>query len=233
MKKLLNYLNSLYKDQLLEKQYLVFQDQNNKFHHFWISNDVSDSATNSSFEKFTKAVLQYKEINGKNPVIVHNHPKVSPEPSLMDYKNAELLNTWASILAIEIADYMVFSKYGYYSFFEANEWSSFPARKQEDFNVLSINIEEFNFNNLLKIKDTINEIFTSNDEIIITKNKIYYSKCLPLENLKKEVENEDVKFLVMLKNDSNIEKTYQTFKRFLNPMTIIEVTNNGEWDTLI
>lgn len=233
MKQLLNYLNSLYKDQLLEKQYLVFQGQNNSIHHFWISNDVSDSATNSSFEKFTKAVQYYKEVQGKNPIIVHNHPKVSPKPSLMDYKNAELLNSWGSILGIEIADYMVFSKFGYYSFVEANEWSSFPVRKQADFNVLAINLEEFNFNNVLEIKDIINNLFNSNDEIIVTKNKIYYSKCLPLENLKKEVENEDVKFLAMLKNDSNIDETYQTFKRFLNPMTIIEVTENGEWDTLI
>lgn len=233
MNKLLNRLNDLYKGEMLEKQYLVIENNYGEYFFHLISDDVNEDASNSSFEKFKEAVNLYKEENGVKSYIVHNHPKASPQPSLMDYKNAALLNSWSSVLGVEVNDYMVFSVYGYYSFLEVGEWDVPIIRKPQNTYAYDLDLERFDYTSLLAKKDIINTIIAKYDEIILINNKIYYSSCLPLEFIKKEVENEGVKIIYFTKEKSESQKMIQVVDRFLKPMTIIEIFPNGQWKTIL
>lgn len=233
MKQLLKKLHSLYKNITIEIQFLIFRDANGEFISRKISDDVSEDALNSSYEKFELALKDYFELGGTEPIIVHNHPKAAPTPSLMDYNNAELLKSWSSVLGLPLSDYMVFSTYGYYSFAEAKEWEPPVIRSFQEYKTSSIKMERFDFPSLYSNKERINQILRESSELLIANNKMYYSTCLPLEKIKKEVENVDVKIIFFLKKHSNGEKTYELVKRFLSPMTIIEVLPNGEWEALV
>lgn len=233
MIKLLNKLNELYKGENLEKQYLVIENGDGEYYFHWISNDVNEDASNSSFEKYKEAVELYKEKEGVKSYIVHNHPKASPQPSLMDYRNATLLSSWSSILGIAVNDYMVFSVYGYYSFLEAGEWEVPVIRKPQKTYAYDLKLEKFDFKSLLTKKDIIDTVMTKYDEIILINNKLYYSSCLPLEFIKKEVENEGVKIIYFLKQKSESRKMIEIVDCFLKPMTIIEIFPNGQWETIL
>ncbi|MCK2000050.1 hypothetical protein MZM54_01460 [[Brevibacterium] frigoritolerans] len=233
MKKLLKKLHSIYKNINIEIQFLVFRDAKGVFISRKISNDVSEDASNSSYEKFEMAVKEYFELGGTEPIIVHNHPKAAPTPSLMDYTNAALLKSWSSVLGLPLSDYMVFSTYGYYSFAEAKEWEVPILRSVQEYKTSTIKMDRFDFSSLYSNKERINQIMRENGELLIANNKMYFSTCLPLEKIIKEVENVDVKIIFFLNKHSTGEKTYELVKRFLSPMTIIEVLPDGEWESLV
>ncbi|WP_456363834.1 JAB domain-containing protein [Priestia aryabhattai] len=236
MEKLLNYFKEIYKDEKIEKQYLVFQDATGKFFHYKISNDVVDqgeSSSNSSFPKFKKACSYYNEKQGVLSYVVHNHPSGTPKPSLMDFQNAKLLRSRAAVTGLPLNDYMIFSENGYFSFAEAKEWEK-PIRRQAGRTFTTpLKLDEFNFSSLRKKKDIINNIMADNAEIVLIEDKLYYSSCLPLENLKKEVENEGVRIIFFFKHRPDEDETVQLVKRFLRPTTIVEVLPGGQWEIIL
>ncbi|MGF7535653.1 JAB domain-containing protein [Bacillus mexicanus] len=234
MKKILDKLNQIYKNEKFEKQYLIFEDEDQNYFYHWISDDVSGDATNSSIEKFEKAVQFYNEKKGSKALIVHNHPDALPNPSLMDYSNARLMRAWSSVFKINVTDYMIFSEYGYYSFQEASEWECVTLRNDEDIDVKTtiLDIDDVTFEKIRNKKEEINHLFLNFKEGILLNKKIYISNCLPLEFIKKEIENVCIKnaTTVFFSKGKMDENNLEIIKRFLNPNGIIEISPYGEWD---
>lgn len=233
MKKLLSFINKIYRNIRIEKQFLIIEDESGAHHYLWISDDVSEAATNSSYEKFKEAARIYKEVGGEKCYIIHNHPKASPEPSLMDFKNAQLLNSWSSVLGIPVNDYMIYSTFGYYSFFEAGDWCVPMLRHTQEASTIQYNLNEFTYTNLLMRRKEINTIMECNEEMSLIGSRLYFSSCLPLEKLKKIAENEGVKNIFFFKRKPDGEKTIRLVKSFLQPTTIIEILPDGQWVTVL
>lgn len=232
MKKILEMLKQLYKNEKNEKQYMIFRDGYKNYFYYLISDDVSENATNSSYEKFKKAVQFFKEKLGVEAFIVHNHPNALPTPSLMDYSNAQLIRVWSSVFEINVKDYMIFSEYGYYSFSEADEWEKPFIRSKGEVEAITLDIKNVTFADIMNKKEEINHLFQHFKEGVLLNKKIYFSNCLPLEFIKKEIENVSIKnaTTVFFSKGKTDEDNIAIIRKFLNPVGIIEISPDGEWE---
>lgn len=94
----------------------------------WKSYKISHKETANSGRLDLKQIQAIsKELIGKEVYIVHNHPTQTPSPSNPDHFQYRYIESILLLYGITIKDYLIVSKYGYYSFEEAGYLRKKPA----------------------------------------------------------------------------------------------------------
>lgn len=168
---------SFFKGLKYETQYLFIFDQNyNLLNSIEICNTKNKHSGVTDFSLFSKL----KDYQNKKLLffIVHNHPYASPEPSQGDFENYRVINHFFSFFNLELHDYLIFSRFGYFSFKKHN--FLFPF-KEHAFKSAGLNKKmhlevDFSFD---KINNEYSNLFNSKDFkfYIVTPKEIYcYNK---------------------------------------------------------
>ena len=120
-----------------EEQRIFFYDKQE-----WKTYKISHKETANSGKLDLQSILHIsQELLGKEVYIVHNHPTQTSEPSNPDHFQYQYIESILLLHGISVADYLIVSKYGYYSFKEAGHLTNHspaPFHKTEKEKVISI-----------------------------------------------------------------------------------------------
>lgn len=169
----IHQIKNLYKNEKIEKQYILVEDNNEVTAY-----KISKNETSYYGELDIDAIKSnLKNLYNKKITIVHNHPADDPKPSFPDLHQYKYFHSLFSILGIEIDDYMIYSPFGYFSFKENNLLikSDYGVYKTSELfsteNNIPLNI--IHINRIFEEKD---DLFRENNQFIITPDKFFYTK---------------------------------------------------------
>lgn len=178
MNELIDVANSLYQNTAHEVQYVLFFADGR-----WKAEQITSNGTASSADLIDEYVLEAitsaKLHQAAEVFIVHNHPKGNPKPSFMDYYNYETLHAFFRLSGIPVADYLIVSPYGYYSFKESKQLdSSRTLFCSENATKLSFSVQTLD--DVLDCKENLIDLLEQHQELLVTPTGTLAGSCLDI-----------------------------------------------------
>ncbi len=112
-KQVAEFLQSKFRDELIEYFAVVFLNQSNKINHFEIISQGGITGTVADPRVILKMAL---EKNAVSLILCHNHPSGSLKPSKADEDLTLKIKEASKLLDIKVLDHLIVSDEGYFSF---------------------------------------------------------------------------------------------------------------------
>ena len=112
-KQVAEYLRAMIKDYSYEVFGVIFLNQSNKINHFEIISRGGITGTVADPRVILKKAL---DTEATSIILCHNHPSGSLKPSRADEDITAKIKEAARYLDIKVADHLIVSEQGYYSF---------------------------------------------------------------------------------------------------------------------